>query len=385
MTDDEVFLCDNAMYAPVPDAGLPPPFTPGDDSESPPLPSSEELELMFFTDAEDYDDGMDAELLALLGEEIDCEDYDNHINGVPPISYKNLCQACGESAPVSKEFIYNGKNILAGIDLDPWFVKESADKSTGEVIQEIKSYYKFDEKRLFFKSQNQKYFLKKSENFEIRHPYIFFYNQTYGAKIKTHGGWYYEIADNTNTIWIASIKSCNEAFIDIITYPDDRDKNYAKYLLLRGTVFKMLKESLSKGEKRKLDDIKIPHKAISCIFKSNYNFIKKKLDFPPRYILTPKGHISKKKPEATASTEDTFGAIDKFTKRINFGNDPDMYFYDCNGCASESVCAYKEQMAKLQSDLEKQVENEKLQEYLKKHHGQLPLFKFMLDRPKLNQ
>jgi len=349
----------------APRGDFPHPFAPNDDEPAPPPPSFEELSETFFMDDEDHDAIPYTELAALdmeQDEEIDYDVPDNNRGDVPPVTYNG--GQCREMLdPLSKEFLFNGRNILEGIPLDPWWAVDTVDESTGEITQEIKSYYRFQEDRLFFKTQNKKYFLKKSENYEIRYPHLQFFKQRYGVKIKTSDGWHYELDNPANTISLCTIKDTNEAFIDFITYPAEREKNAEKYAALKSTVFKMLGDVLSECLNRNPDEIRIPHKAISCIFKSNYN--KSKFDFPVRSFA--------ERPDQPAG--DVLKAVNTFTKRINFGNEPDRHFYECKICAAKPACPYTEQMEKIQADLETQLFDEKWQEYLKRNHGQLPLFK----------
>ena len=140
----------------------------------------------------------------------------------------------------------------------------------------------------------------------------------------------------------------------------------------------MLSDILSDSCNLKPGDIYIPHKAIVCVFKHNSDKIKRWLDDPPKPVRTKTGKISKKKPEKLTPSTETFNSIGNFARRINYGLKPDMNFYDCSICVSESVCIYRANMMEFQSVLKKQLVEEKHAEYKRKHHGQGNLFPELL-------
>ena len=263
------------------------------------------------------------------------------------------------------EFIHDGRNLFDGLQPDPWYV----DKGTGEV----KSLFKFDESRLQYKIGGQKFFLKRSENFEKSYPYKFMFEQTYGYKIQgTDNAWYYE-CNPKRRIYLGCITSCDGAFLDIISYKAVYEKEWEKYDLLKKSVFRLLADIISKDCECKTSDICIPHKAIACVFKCNSD----KIDGIIKRLTsnrTKTGKISKKKPVKFTPCADILRTIGIFARMMNHGHRPDMDFYDCNACQSESVCIWKAHMTKFYDAIEKAVAKEILGDYIRAHKGQIPLF-----------
>ncbi|MCL2749131.1 MAG: hypothetical protein FWE50_03590 [Alphaproteobacteria bacterium] len=263
------------------------------------------------------------------------------------------------------EFIHKGKNLFADMSIDPWFV----DKQTGE----IKSLFKFDGSQLHYKIGSQKFFLKNSEDFETPHPYKWMIGQKYGYKIQgIDNTWYFE-HNPKNKIYLGNITGYNGAFLDIISYEKVYEQDPEKYNLLKKTVFKLLANIISQSCKCEPNDIHIPHKTIVCAFKCNSD----KIDGIIKKLTsnrTPTGKVSKKKPEKLTSGTDVLNAVGTLARMLNYGLRPDMDFYNCNTCPSESVCIYKERMTKFYEEVEKLHAEEALQDYIQKHKGQFPLF-----------
>lgn len=352
--------------------------------------------------------------------------------------YKNWDQEVYYNLRGAREFIYKGKDLLAGLPLAPWHT--DADRDTGEV--KVKSWFKYDGERLHYKTtRGQKYFLLRSEDFEIPHWYKLFWPMDYGTKIFDGGGLRYELHDPKKTFFLNNIMAHNEDFLDIISYEKEYNKDYAKYALLKKTIFKLLKSIISSSCECDKERIYLPHKMISCVFRRNSDKItdlviehlripegkrakagkksagRKKVasvpidprimdalwehvktggnacDFkPPRLSSLPAAEVRREEPAPVAAPMETYigtpaelshvkeviDAITTFTKMINFGQKPDTRFYDCAICTSESVCMYKEEMAKHREQLDAKHKAELYEQYLQKSKGQIPLYPEMI-------
>ena len=243
------------------------------------------------------------------------------------------------------EFIFRGQNLLAGLSLTPWYV----DKQTGEV----KSWFRFeydetfpDRGRLHYKINKQKFHLNQTEDFKIAHPYEYWFRQKYGVKIKYKHDWRFEFHDPKSQIYLGTIASYPGAFTDIITHPQEYENNRNKYDNLAKRLRRTLADIITQKCMCKLMDIYLPHKMISCVLKIDY----KKIEQDTEMVQ----------------------AVRTFSCLINNGQAPDIDFYDCNKCASESVCMYKEHMLTISKDLASRQVAENLEKYIKIHgHGDL--------------
>ncbi|MCL2758350.1 MAG: hypothetical protein FWE64_03455 [Alphaproteobacteria bacterium] len=234
--------------------------------------------------------------------------------------------------PFLERFTYKGRDIFEGIKLDPWYIDKG----------EIKSFFKVSFGEIHYKSGGRKFYLRQSEEYEIPHEYEYYIEQKYGTKIKEAGGpWYYNIHSPADTIFLGNITSYNPAFLDIISYEAVYSKAPLPFHFLKKTVLRMMMDVISKNCGVDKNKIWIPHKAIACVFKHDYDYISHALDGPRKTVYTKKGKVSKAKQEQLSPGKDVFPKIELFARYINRGDAPGADFYDCNICAAEKVCVYK--------------------------------------------
>ncbi|MDR0727091.1 MAG: hypothetical protein LBF37_03435 [Rickettsiales bacterium] len=262
-----------------------------------------------------------------------------------------------------KEFFYNGENILAGLNLRPWW----GDPETGEII----SYFKFTGETLLYKLGYQRYNLLKSEDFKIPRACPIEIDLSYGnKKIKEKGVWRLEY-NPKKMFKVSNIMSDHGTFLNLVSYPAQYEKDI-KYINIKKSVFRILRDIVAKT----CNSDEICYRMIMCIFKSRADEIKKILDTPPKILYTKNKPYRKlkKQPEAYAPSKDVFPIIGSLGKILNDGKRPEPKFYDCKLCSSESVCLYKEVMMDMRAEIEKKEEQERLQQYIKTNNGQGYLF-----------
>ena len=129
-----------------------------------------------------------------------------------------------------------------------------------------------------------------------------------------------------------------------------------------------------------LSALHLPFKMIGCVFKTNAERIAKRIERPGAFEkvkYTKTGKVSKAKvkvPCTLVPVKDVFDLVAKFEKLINGGIRPEIGFYNCDTCASESVCLYRDHMRKHHEQMAIKELEEKQREYVIKHRGQMSLF-----------
>lgn len=270
------------------------------------------------------------------------------------------------------EFIYNGKNIFADTPLDPWFT----DRETGE----IKSYFQMKYGKLLYKTGGQNHYRELKEDFETAYKYEWMYTYDYGVKIKQNGVWRLDLHNPKSTIYHTKLHSYPFDFRKMTVFPKQYETAPEKYDNTIGTMRWVIMKTLIDDYGHKLSDIYLPFKMIGCVFKTNSERITKRIENPAAFEkikYTKTGRISRAKtktPCTLVPAKDVFNLVATFEKLINGGIRPEIDFYNCANCASESVCLYREHMEKHHAEMADQALFEKQREYAAKHRGQMSLF-----------